>query len=195
MKNFSTAEEFIFQMLKSKLPAKLTYHGFHHTLDVLDAALKIAKSETLDDEEIKLLRIAVLYHDAGFITIYKNHEEKGCEMAREYLPAYDFTDEEIDIVCNMIMATKIPQSPVTKLEKIICDADLDYLGREDFYDIGKKLFSELNELGMVKDEEEWDNIQKNFLGRHHYLTSFSRLNREPQKQEYLKEISQKYKVN
>ena len=34
-------------------------------------------------------------------------------------------------------ATKIPQTPLTKLEEIICDADLDYLGREDFFEISR----------------------------------------------------------
>ncbi|MEO6187640.1 MAG: HD domain-containing protein [Ginsengibacter sp.] len=191
MKDFSPAEEFILKKLKTELPENLCYHGFHHTLDVLEAAMKIAESENLDAEEIKLLRIAVLYHDAGFITVYKDHEERGCEMARENLKSFDFTYDEIEIICGMIMATKIPQNPKTKLEKIICDADLDYLGRNDFYNIAKKLFEELFSLEMVKNEQEWNTVQRTFLEKHRYYTRYSQDEREPQKHKYLSEIVKK----
>ncbi len=104
--NFSTAEKFIFQKLENELPSNLTYHGLHHTLDVLRSALKIAVSENLSPKDTRLLRIAVLYHDAGFIHVYKNHEERGCKMAKKYLPGFDFSDEEIDIICRMIWLPK-----------------------------------------------------------------------------------------
>ncbi len=190
MDNFSSAEKFILQKLESELPSNLTYHGLHHTLDVLNAALEIAKRQNLNETEIRLLRIAMLYHDAGFIGIYKNHEKKGCEMARGNLPSFNFNKEEIEIICKMIMATKIPQGAVTQLEKIICDADLDYLGRKDFYKIAKNLYNELKMHNDIANENEWNIIQKNFLKKHRYYTKFSRQNREPQKQKYLKEIGQ-----
>lgn len=187
---FSPAEKFIIQKLENELPANLTYHGFHHTLDVLKAALEIADAENLSQKDIRLLRIGVLYHDAGFMYVYKNHEEKGCEIAKEYLPAFGFNNEEIAIICKLIMATQIPQGPETQLEKIICDADLDYLGREDFYAIGNALFNELKIYAHVKDEKEWNIIQNNFLGNHHYYTWFSRSHRGSKKMKHLKEIKQ-----
>ena len=190
MNKYSPEEKFILQKLENELPGTLTYHGLHHTLDVFNAAMKIAAEENLSPAEIKLLRIAVLYHDAGFITTYKNHEEKGCEKAKENLPAFGYTDEEIDIICGMIMATKIPQSPHTLLEKIICDADLDYLGRDDFHKISNTLLEEMKIYVHLHDEKEWNKIQKKFLEKHQYYTEFGRKKREPQKQQYLKEIRQ-----
>ncbi|MEO7961117.1 MAG: HD domain-containing protein [Ginsengibacter sp.] len=189
LESFSPAEQFIYQKLKKEVSASLYYHGVHHTLDVLEAALKIAEAEKITKEELRLLRIGALYHDAGFITIYKNHEERGCEMAHEFLPSFGFTTPEIKVICKMIMATKLPQNAHSKLEKIICDADLDYLGREDFYQTAETLFSELKKHSYVKDKEEWNEIQKSFLQKHTYYTSYSRENREPQKQIFLKEIS------
>ncbi len=153
-----------------ELPAGLTYHGLHHTCNVLKASLKIGNAQNLSERDIKLLRIAVLYHDAGFISTYKDHEEKGCEMAIKYLPSYDFSSIEIQIICRMIRATKIPQSAVTRLEKIICDADLDYLGGKDFYTISSMLYTELKMYNNIRDEKEWHAIQKKFLEKHHYYT-------------------------
>ena len=190
MQTQTPEEKFILQYLKEQLPDNLTYHGIHHTLDVLDAALKIAASENLSEEDIKLLRIAILYHDAGFTAKYKNHEDKGCEMVRKNLPAFGYSDKEIEIVCGMIAATKIPQNPHTLLEKIICDADLDYLGRNDFYKISNTLFEEMKIYGHIHDEKEWNKIQKKFLGKHQYYTEFGKKNREHKKQQYLQEIRQ-----
>ena len=189
MTDYSGAEKFILQKLESELPKNLSYHAMNHTHDVLEAALRIAANEGItDEEELKLLRVAVLFHDAGFIYIYKGHEEKSCDMAREFLPSFGFNEEQLAIIYGLINATRLPQDPHTHLERIIADADLDYLGREDFYPIAKTLYDEFRIYLGVKDEEEWNRIQLNFLRNHHYHTSYSLRVREPQKQKRLQEM-------
>lgn len=88
----------------------------------------------------------------------------------------------------MIMATRLPHSPSSKLEKVLCDADLDYLGRDDFYEVGGRLFQEMKKHGIVETEREWNLVQKTFLESHRYHTAFSQSHREPKKQERLQEI-------
>jgi predicted metal-dependent HD superfamily phosphohydrolase len=188
MVDYIGAELFILEKLDNELPKDLFYHGLHHTRDVYGSALLVAKSEGVSNEEINLLKIATLFHDAGFIKQYKNHEEAGCILAQKNLPKFGFPKAKIDIICGMIMATKIPQSPKTQLERIICDADLDYLGRDDFKDIGKTLFDELRVYMNVRDEKTWNTIQFNFLKNHKYHTEYSRKKREAKKQKHLKEI-------
>jgi uncharacterized protein len=189
MTDYSAAEKFILQKVERELPKNLSYHAIHHTHDVLEAALRIAASEGItNEEELKLLRIAVLFHDAGFIYVYKGHEEKGCGMAREFLPSFGFNEEQLGIICGLIIATRLPQDPQTPLECIIADADLDYLGREDFYPIAKTLYDEFRIYLGVKDEQEWNRIQLSFLRSHHYHTHYCLLVREPQKQKRLQEM-------
>ncbi|MFN8276711.1 MAG: HD domain-containing protein [Chitinophagales bacterium] len=182
------AEVFILEKLDRELPKDLFYHGLHHTRDVYGAALLIAKSEKISTEQINLLKIATMFHDAGFISHYKNHEEAGCKLARKILPKFGFDDRKIARIEGMIMATKIPQQPKNQLERIICDADLDYLGRDDFKDIAKTLFDELKVYMNVKDEKVWNGIQLNFLRAHQYHTEYCRKRREAKKQKHLKEI-------
>ena len=189
MKTYSPEEKFILEYLEEKLPEDLTYHGLHHTLDVLNAAMKIGETENLSAHEIKLLRIAVLFHDAGFTEKYKDHEQHGCDMAKKDLSRFGYTDKEIEIICGMIMATKIPQNPKNLLEKIICDADLDYLGRNDFNRISNTLFEEMKIYGHIHDIKEWNKIQENFLKKHQYYTEFGKKNREHLKCEHLQKIS------
>lgn len=172
------------------LPATLTYHTTEHVLDVLQQANEIALAEGVTSEkEVELLSIACLYHDTGFLHVYKGHEEASCENARRELPGFGYNNQEIDLVCGMIMATRIPQSPRSKLEEIICDADLDYLGRDDFYRIGQTLFNEMKYYGFLKDEQQWNRIQKAFLEQHHYFTPTNLSRRAPLKEKHLKEIS------
>jgi len=185
------AEAFIREKLEKELPRTLHYHNLEHIQDVLDSSLQIANKEKVGEEDKLLIRMAALYHDSGFIVSGKNHEERGCTIALETLPQYGFSAEQIEKICGMIMATKVPQNPKNLNEKILCDADLDYLGRDDFYEIGKKLYSEMQERGLVETEREWNLIQKTFLENHRYHTQYAKENREPKKLQYLQEILSK----
>ncbi|MEQ8302089.1 MAG: tetratricopeptide repeat protein [Cyclobacteriaceae bacterium] len=191
--DFEGAEKFISQKLKKELPTTLTYHNVAHVDDVLQSAVNIAKAEGTSEEEIKLVRIAALYHDSGFITTYKGHEANGCELAKETLPSFRFSESQIDQICSMIMATKIPQSPQNKLDQILCDADLDYLGRDDFFEIGDRLYAEMKDRGFLENEREWNLTQKVFLENHRYHTPTSKSKREAKKQEHLAEVMAKLK--
>jgi predicted metal-dependent HD superfamily phosphohydrolase len=191
--NYEGAEKFIISKQEAELPKQLQYHNVDHILDVLNAAIKIGEEEQISNEDTHLLRIAALYHDAGFITSVNDHELHGCTIARDTLPSFGLSSEQIEIVCGMIMATKIPQTPQTPLERIICDADLDYLGREDFYDVGSHLYEEMKGYGFIESEREWNLIQKTFLESHRYHTKFARQNREKKKQQHLKEIIAKFR--
>ena len=188
MNNYKAVEDFITARLKRELPSNLYYHGFHHTLDVLRSAVLIGTEEKISDKEMHLLKVAVLYHDAGFTKVYKNHEEVGCDMAREELPQFGFHSKDIESICGMIMATRIPQQPKGKLEFIIADADLEYLGTDQFQKVGRTLFEEIKIYLQVESERQWNIIQRNFLRSHQYFTDYCKKNREPQKQLHLKEI-------
>ncbi len=161
----------VIKKLKSELSPKMFYHSVDHTLDVYCATNRIAKSENLDENELIILKTAALFHDIGLIKKYKDHEDVSAEIAREFLPEYDYSPDEIDLISSIIMKTKLPQSAENKLEKILCDADLDYLGRSDFYMISHKLRHEWEELGFWHSSlKEWYQLQVKFLSEHQYYT-------------------------
>jgi uncharacterized protein len=186
--NHQAAIDFIQTRLKEELAEHLYYHSYGHTVDVIDASARIGAAEGITDEEHKLLSVAAAYHDCGFLTTYAGHEEAGCRIARETLPGFDFGDSDIETICDMIMATQVPQKPQSLLAKILCDADLDYLGRDDFYTIGQHLFKEWMVVGIVMEERTWNRIQVKFLGSHQYHTAYAKKFRAPVKQSYLAEL-------
>jgi hypothetical protein len=182
------AEKYILEKLESELSPNLTYHCKGHVLDVLNAAMMYAELEQITVYEKLLLKTAVLFHDSGFIVQAKEHEAIGCEIARKSLPGFGYTEEEIARICGMIMATRIPQTAHNKLEEIICDSDLDYLGRDDFWHIGPTLFTELKTFGVIENEEAWNRMQLKFLNTHRYLTEHAIRLRKAKKQEHIRQI-------
>ena len=191
---FEKVKTMMISKLKSELPSNLHYHGVHHTLDVLKMADEISTVEKISTLDKELLLTAVLFHDSGYITQAKGHEEIGCGVAKDLLPEFGFTSTEIQTICGLIMATKIPQTPNTHSEKIICDADLDYLGRDDYFTIAKSLFEEIRESSSLS-EIEWIEIQVSFIEAHHYFTSTSVKKREPLKQLHLQQLKKMLSQN
>jgi predicted metal-dependent HD superfamily phosphohydrolase len=136
--------------------------------------------------------VAALFHDTGFLVQADGHEEISCQYAKDHLFHIGFTLPEIELICGMIRATKIPQKPQNLLEEIIADADLDYLGRDDFFVIGGQLFNELKARNVVNQESDWDQIQIKFLENHRYFTHTAQTLRGEQKEKHLQIIKSKY---
>jgi len=181
-------ETFVLDLLKNNIPAFYYYHNFEHTLYVFERAIEIGKAEKCTRHEIDLVGTAALWHDTGFVRTYNNHEEEGCVMAREHLPQFGYSDQDIDRVCSMIMATRIPQSPKNKLEEIVADADLEYLGTPEAAARAEHLFMEWRHMDPSLTREKWNKIQISFLRSHHYFTRFCKEQREAGKSAYLQQL-------
>ncbi len=188
LRQFADLQEVILDKLEKELPPYLYYHNYKHTIDVINQAELIGYGEGVSDEEILLLKTAALFHDAGHIISYQDHEYYGCQIAKEYLPKYNYTPEQIEKVCELIMATKLPPNPKNLLEKIMCDADLDYLGREDFIPVSNTLYEELKAQGKIKSLNEWNKLQVKFLTGHQYFTKTANKLREVNKEKQIERI-------
>jgi adenylate cyclase len=186
---FTDIQEIILDKLEKELPKFLYYHNVKHTVDVVTEVELIGWAEGCTDEEILLLKTAGLFHDAGHTINYDNHEELGCQLAREFLPKYDYSQEQIDQICEIIMATKLPPQPKNILEAIICDSDLDYLGRSDMIPVSNTLFKELAEQNKITSFNDWNKLQVKFISGHQYFTETARNLREVNKQKQIERIN------
>jgi len=180
-------EEKIFEKLE-KLPADLFYHNLKHTVDVVTQVELIGKAEGVSTHDLLMLKTAALFHDIGHLVSYDRHEEEGVKMAREMLPLYHYSSNQIDQVARLILATRMPPDPRNTLEEIICDADLDYLGRTDFLPVAYNLYKELKTRNKIGSFEEWKQIQMDFIRNHSYFTATARDLREVNKKKQLERI-------
>jgi exopolyphosphatase/pppGpp-phosphohydrolase len=171
--NYELAKKHAFAELRI-LPKSLNYHNLEHTKEVLETSEMWGKLEKLNEKEFLLLKTAAVYHDIGFAIAYKEHEQRGAQFVIEYLYNWEYNPEEIGIIAGMILATKIPQNPKTKLQRILCDADLDNFGREDFFVKGELLKTELHNHGIEIPQKDWYEHSLKLLEEHHYFTPSAR---------------------
>jgi adenylate cyclase len=185
---FVDMQEIILDKLEKELPEYLHYHNVKHTIDVITEVELIGWAEGVNEEEVLLLKTAALFHDSGHTIGYERHEELGCDLAREFLPKYSFTPEQIDRVCELIMATQMPPKPGNLLERIMCDSDLDYLGRSDFIPVSNTLYEELKRQDKIGSLNDWNKLQIKFISGHQYFTETARNLREVNKQKQIERI-------
>jgi len=190
------AREYVLCRLRKELKHPYLYHNAEHTEDVVDAVLRLSGIENVSQEDTDLIHTAALFHDSGMLETYVNHEEASVRLIQAVLPQYDYSTVQIGKIGKMIMATKLPQFAESPLEKILCDADLDYLGRDDFFMIGLRLQYEWNLLNYKKTTlKEWYKIQIEFLTSHQYFTQAAIGLRQSRKMANLAEIKEICSLN
>jgi adenylate cyclase len=189
---YELAFQKIEQFLLENLPKKYTYHTIEHIRDVVKQTERIAKKEKVEKSVFQDIKLAAWLHDVGYIWEPTRHEARGAEYATSILTEMKFPKSKISLITGMIMATKLPQSPKNQLEQIICDADLDYLGRDDYAINSNNLLQEI-ELTKKLKAKDWLQIQEKFLKAHGYFTPTSQKLRNKNKQQILLNIQQQLK--
>lgn len=170
----------VINRMRLELDKRYTYHTVEHTLDVIKCCEEISHAEGMNESEKLILQISALFHDTGFLLSRSNHEERSVEIFTQARSSYQLDPLHIREIENCIRATRVPQEPQSHLEQIICDADLDYLGRTDFWPISDSLYSEMTNCGEISDKVAWKNLQVRFMTAHRFHTKFSKNRRDKQ---------------
>ena len=176
----------ILKDLKEKLADHLTYHRYEHTVDVANVCNHYIDYYMIADHIAELIRIAAVAHDYGYIFSPKDHEERSIVEVRPLLK--DYNETQIGLIEGMIRATKVPQRPKNLYEEIIADADLDYLGRDDYDQLSGGLYKEFLHFGVVKNDIDWLEIQIKFLENHKFHTDWAKMHRADSKQRVLQRL-------
>jgi uncharacterized membrane-anchored protein YitT (DUF2179 family)/predicted metal-dependent HD superfamily phosphohydrolase len=187
---YEQVHTFLIDKMERGLPSYLTYHDVQHTKNVIAATEHLAMGENLIGEELILLKTAALFHDSGFLQSPHEHEAQSCTIAKRFLPDYNYSEEQIESICRMIMTTKLPQTAEDHLSQLLCDADLYYLGGNEYEKYADKLYKEFKKNKVVQTEIEWQLKQAEFLSLHHYYSKTARHEREKTKQQNLQHLQE-----
>ncbi len=188
---FVEAKNYIVKRLERELPENVYYHDINHARDVLKISEKIAAAEGITGDKILIIKTAAIYHDAGFMVKYRNNEPEACKIARKSLPQFDYNPEEIEEICRLIMATAYPTNPQDLMEEIICDADLNYLGTDNFFRDADNLRRELHTHNRNFTDAEWLKCEIEFLRNQNFYTETARKIYAPVKQQHLETLLNK----
>ena len=181
--------KYVSDYLSRHLDSKFTYHNLSHTLYVVKAAEMIASSMEIESHQKRILLVAAWFHDIGYTQQIDNHETAGAAIAEKFLAEKDVDKEDIESVRSCILSTHYPQKPNTILESILCDADMMHLSDKAFIEMCVSLRTEW-ELTKVKKltDEEWYDLNIQFVPTHRYHTSFAIKNLESHKNKNLKKL-------
>lgn len=183
-------EEDLLMKFENDLPDNLSFHNLKHTVNVSTQVELIGRAEGISDEEMILVQTAGLFHDSGFLDGYENHKQTSCYYARDMLPKYGYSENQIEDICKLIMSTRMPVSPVNKQEEILCDANLMYLGRIDCIQMMKNQAKEMVDYNVISSEMEWFEKQIEFIKNHEFFTATARALREVSKEEQRKNMEE-----
>ena len=179
--------DYINDLLRNELPQGIKYHNADHTLHpikgVVAVANRIAVEEGVSENDRELLLTAAYFHDTGFIREYEKNESIAARMAGRILKLIGYKPNEIKKIQRLILSTDMDIKPETHLEKILCDADFDNLGRKDFMQLDSKLREGRRARGVdVEDDEKWYKGTLKIIENHQYYTKFQKKLRNEEKQ-------------
>jgi predicted metal-dependent HD superfamily phosphohydrolase len=169
--DYAAAIAYALCRLRTELSPLLTYHNLMHTEgDVMPAVARLARLGNLAESDVRLLEVGAAFHDLGQIKTSLGHERVGIEIMSEVLPGLGFSATDIARLTGMIHATEMPQTPRNNEQALLADADLDSLGRDDFFPTSTALWHERAACGMDIPWQTWLELQLQFLRRHSYFT-------------------------
>jgi uncharacterized protein len=190
--DFDGAKAYAFGRLERELLPALTYHSIAHTRsEVLPAVETLAAMAGIAGERLLLLRTAAVFHDIGFIEQREGHEAAGVAIMQAALPGFGYSPAQVKAVADLVMTTRLPQTPQTLLEELLADADLDLLGRESYWQRHLDLRAEWAAFGLWMTDLEWYQNQLSFLAGHAYWSPFARELRDAQKQSNIRGLQAK----
>ena len=174
---------YVTDIYQHKVKPEFVFHSMEHTEDVVEACSHMADYFSLNDEDRLVLMLAAWFHDTGYSAGQaEGHEDVSVQIATQFLSGRQADDAIVQRVVSCIQATRMPQSPVTLIEKILCDADLFHLSTEDFKARNGLLKQERESmLGHKIDKQEWRKGNIQFLEQHRYFTDYGQDFLEPRK--------------
>lgn len=172
---------------------ELLYHCLSHTEHTVAAAEQIADHYQLNEEDYAAVYIAAWFHDIGYLLgAAEVHEEKGVEVAQAFINKHGGNDVLSAKVKECIMATKMPQRPLSLISEIVCDADLFHFGTDEFEGINKQVRKEMEaRFGQKIPGKLWRFKAHEILKAQHFHTDYCRALLSKGKQANIERLKEK----
>jgi predicted metal-dependent HD superfamily phosphohydrolase len=187
------ARHYVTEIFMNKVKPQFVFHNLDHTEAVAEACSQMGDYYQLGDEDRFVLMLSAWFHDTGYSAgKAEGHEEVSVQIATQFLQQHNVSETLQQRITSCIRATHMPQSPITQVEKILCDADLWHLATDDFKAMNQLLKQEReNLLGHKISKKEWRKGNIKFLQEHKYFTDYAQQYLQAKKQENLLALTRK----
>lgn len=190
-------KQFVVALLSKELNEDYLYHNLRHTQRVVKNTKELLNANHLGAAESEAVELAAWLHDTGYTKGSANHEERSCEIAREFLSQEGYDANMIAKVSDCIMATARFAEPKNIWEEIIRDADASHFAQKSYLETSELLREELRLLGIADyTQKEWleTNI-KMFRAEHRFYTEYAKEHWQPKKDKNLRKLIKEKKAD
>jgi HD superfamily phosphodiesterase len=186
-----SVSEFVTKLLTENLPPEYSYHNLLHAREVFEAVTELGENSGLQEEELEIIQVAAWFHDAGFTKSYNDHEYKSIEIVNEFFKNTRYPRGKIHNVNQIIMMTDMVNLPLSLSDKIIKDADILHIGKENFYSKCLSLKSELESIDhKIIDESEWLYSSLDFINGKIFFTDYANFKYEAGRQKNISSLNE-----
>lgn len=170
---YKKVEAYITGLFEQTPHPKLIYHNLQHTIKVVSRTKEIAGHYNLIENDMLVLIVASLFHDAGYLfNEVALHEEKSAQLMREFVKELIPDNDVVNNIEACIMATKAGAKPANLLQQILADADTYNFGTKEIEVTNKQVYDEYVIRNGPISRKEWDKMTVRMLENHHYYTTY-----------------------
>lgn len=178
--------QFVERYMQEHLTDGMVFHNYRHTAKVVRACDLISMEGNLSKHDRHLVHLAAWFSNIGYQENADKHEERSAKLAKDFFETKGLDKDDIREIQECIMATQSPQHPHSETARILCDAVLYHLSDNNYFDELKLLRKEWElTKGIIYNDEEWFQLNIDFLNNHFYFTPFARRNFNKEKKSNL----------
>lgn len=188
--------QYILQLFNQRQDARLVYHNFQQTAEMIKMVDTIGEGEALTATMVEIASLAAWFYNIGYLFDYGNAREKSIELASKFLRAQDYDREKIKRVLQTLNVFQ--QDKVRILEQQLfsdavtaCSFPIDYFEKSVLHRLELELV-----LGQQFSKKEWVQFQMQQLLNTRFFTAHAKVHFEPMVAQHIlqqKEILEKTK--
>ena len=168
------AAQYVQAYLLDALPMGRYYHNFEHAEEIAEVGQQLARAAGRSDEQILIVQLAGLFHDAGYASHPDRVAEGSVQLATKFLESHGTPGAVIDEVARLIRSVHADDPPQDDLERILHDANISFIGRKRFFRRSKLLRLEREHMEERKfTSYAWNQYLLELLTTRRFMTPWA----------------------
>ncbi len=170
----NTLQREALRYLQDNLNSIYHYHNAEHTLNVCTMIAEFSENCILPENEIAALKIAAIFHDFGYLESAFDNEGLALPFMMEFCKKYGVEEKVSHRAGELIMETAFPYHPVSAAGELLCDADIEYIGRVCFFEKAGLFRQEMSALNHIYSDQQWWKLELDFLQNNQFFSTVCR---------------------
>ena len=156
--------------LAENLDKHYTYHNAEHSREVCSAVREFLHYFDTTPENSRALILAAVFHDFGYLVRSQNNEALALPYMQEFGKRFALPEQLLTRANDLILETVYPYAPHTREGMLLCDADIEYIGRSCFFSKAQLFRQELSGENIHFSDRDFMLLEIKFLEENSFFT-------------------------